>query len=485
MHHHKLQLKASAVTVAVICTLCCAPAFAIRDGVAVDANTVIANPFNPAKPIEAWKLVGHGDCSGIRISKEWVMAAGHCGFGVTATFSSEQGTAPVDTSTCTDSAAVFGYSGVTRVNDINICRLANQGTLKEPDSYPVLAVMPKFDPSNATKFGGLLLRGMAKQSDTAPLQVALVDPNGMPLGFDVATLDMSKNVPYVVNGDSGGGAYWLPPSGQDAALVGVISSLKGTPGGIALVPWYFTADNLTKLYNYIVARGQPTDQKPVIKTTPDAYYSAPAAAPAPSMSSPPSLASTNGLASAITVTWTPPSSNVAIDAFRVSLGQVGLLKQAQSVSAGLGNRAQFVGVETSANNVICVTPTNTSGGPATAAYSASGEPVRIGCTSFDNRAPGTPAPTAPTSKLISTSGIYAISTTWPQPTSTNVAIRAYRVSTTTSFASGPKRTSTQNVSTTSASVTTTTGSTVCMSVAAISQLGVIGPFSAAQCKTAQ
>lgn len=484
MYHRISVFKKNAVVIAVLSVMACTSALAIQDGIPVDAGTVIANPFSPGKTIQAWQLVGNGSCSAIRISKEWVMAAAHCGYPVT--FTSELGSAPVDRATCSDSVAEFGYDqNAGYRNDIHICRLANLGTLTEPASYPVLAVMPKFDVSNATKFGGMLIRGMAKPYATAPLQVALVDLNGMPLGFAPATVDPLKNVPYVVSGDSGGGAYWIPPDGSDPALVGVLSTIKGAPGGIALVPWYFTSDNLKKISAYMIEHGQVTDQKLTLKTTDNAYYQVPAAAPAPSMTSKPQVFSTGGSGGAITVSWTPPSSSIAIDSFKVTLGQNGALKQTQSVTSGLTNSAKLIGLEGSANSTVCITPVNTSGGAATAAYAIQGKPVLLGCLPFDNRMPGTVAPTPLTSTLSAASGGYVMSTSWVAPTNPNVAIRAYRVFSATSYQSGPKRTATRDVSTLTASSLVTAGSTICMSVAAISQIGVVGAYSTAQCKTAQ
>lgn len=463
-------------------------AWAIRDAIPVDTTTVIQHPYAPQKVVEAWKLVGGGSCSNIRITKEWIMASGHCGYGSGGgTFSNEFGSASVEGSTCANPVADFGYATDADgylINDFQLCRLVNTGSLSEPASYPALAVMPSFSTANAGRLGALLVRGMAK-FPWDPNQVGLVDLNGVPLGTDPTTLDLTRNLPYVVSGDSGGGAYWLPPSGQDPVLVGIVSQMK--PGGLPNVPWFFTATNLHAIVNYIQTRGKASDQIPAIKTTADAYFvpNGPASSPSMMSARPTLRLSSASSNTGITASWTAPTSVVTIDRYRVTLAQDGSLAQTQWIAAGQALSVSFSGLKTSGNSRVCITPSSDSAGLATAVY-ATRQPdalgptargVLPGCTDFDNRVPSTVTNLAG-SVVSRTSATANISMSWsPQDSIT----KSYRVTQTTIFPSGPKRVVTKDVASTSVTTNVAKGATLCTQVTSLSELKVVGTQSGSVC----
>jgi hypothetical protein len=485
------------------------PVWAIHDGVCRSPGVVVSNPYAAGKTLEAWKLIGGGNCSGVRISKEWIMGSAHCFFNSLdsekVTFTTDTGSAngagsaTVDYKTCADPVIEFGY--VTQgVDDIRVCRLVDSGTLTEPASYPVLAVMPAFSAANAGRLGGMLIGGMARwpfesecpgdssanQKFTA--QFGLIDLNGMDISRGIVeptTQSVGEIQPYVVDADSGGGAFWLPPNGQDPALVGVISLRK--PGGLQNVPWFFTADNLIKVVAYIKRVGKPTDQIPVIRTNPDYFVpTGPANSPAMMTSKPTVVATSPIVNTDITVTWTAPvTTPVAIDGYRVTMAQNGGLAQTKLVGPDLPLSVSFPGLTLSANGRVCVTPFGKDAGLATSAYSSYhtinnmdyAHAVLPGCTEFTNEVPA--GVTSLASVIASRTALSStIRTSW---LSRDSVAKVFRVKQTTTFRSGPKRVVTQDLTSTSLLVSVTKGATLCTEVTAISAIKLIASNTSTTC----
>ncbi|HET6787224.1 MAG TPA: hypothetical protein VFH49_04640, partial [Aquabacterium sp.] len=136
----------------------------------------------------------------------------------------------------------------------------------------------------------------------------------------------------------------------------------------------------------------------------------------------------------------------------------------------------------------CVQAVNPRG-PGNAAWVTSRYPtatfVTPGCSTFDMATPGGIGSVSMAAVRNTSTGLFKVTSSWAKPVVPNVAIQAYRVSTTVLYPSGPKRVTTQDLTTSSSSSTVTTGSTVCVSVSALSAAGVVGPASAQQCKVAQ
>jgi hypothetical protein len=516
LNHSFINLAITSIVVSTV-----APSvWATHDGICRTKTTVINNPYStsvPKKALEAWKLMGEGACSGTRISKEWIIGSAHCFFpnnsGINI-FVTEFGEAPVDIKTCSHSGLEFGYYQDVRlnqVNDISVCRLMNTGTLPDPVSYPALVVMPEFNKYNAGRFGGLLIGGGAtwgiNQCPGDELinpkhnQVGLVDLNGIDIGngpLDPTTLSGQREMPYVVGGDSGGAAFWLPPNGQEPALVGVISQVT-KPGGFEAVPWYFTADNLNKVVAYIRRVGQPTDQVPVIRTTPDYFVpTGPAMSPGMMATSPTVVATSPVSNQSVTVTWTPPATTaVAIDSYRVTLAQNGVLKSTLWVPAGKELTASFDatkhGLITSANGRVCVTPSSDAAGLATSAIAKHmcikfpdggtemcyAKPVVVGCTDFNNDE-------APMGGVTSLSSVITARTTTSSTIRTSwiprdQVAKVFRVTQTTTFPSGPKRVTVKDVTSLSVSAAVTKGATLCTLVTPMSAIKLAAASSSTTC----
>jgi hypothetical protein len=484
----KIQYSFTRLAIASIAICCAMPqAWAIRDGIVRTTDTIIVHPYLKEKKIEAWKLIGKdtdGDrCSGVRISKEWIMGSAHCFFSpdpATKMFSNEFGSATVDTQTCSNPPLEFGYTlkNNHQFNDISVCRLKDGGTFPGLANYPVLAVMPAFNENNSLKMGGMLVGGLSKLGGEKSYQVGLVDLNGVPYGLDPETVSRKVSMPYVVSGDSGGAAYWLPPNGQDPALVGIISEMG--EGGLPGVPWYFTAENLSKVVAYIKRVGQPTDQVPVIHTTPSSYFVPTGSASSPGMMTAAPLvhAASPTVNTSITVTWVQPSTTpVAIDRYRVTLTQDGVVSRTVWVASGQPLATNFTGLKVSANGRVCVTPSSDSAGFATSIYAGSGPgdngglyPVLPGCTEVDNRAPA--AVGGLSDAVVSRTSVSStIRTSWAP---TDLLAKTYRVTQTTTFRAGPKRVVTKETGITSMSTSVTKGATLCTQVTPLSALRLTG-----------
>lgn len=474
------------------------PAQAIVYGITIDNTTVINNPYN-GKPENAWKLSGTNGmgCSGFRISREWVMATQHCGFAEGAPFESELGRALVDGSTCSNATeANIADSGIPLLKnngpDIQICRLANLGTLTEPDRYPPLVVAPMFTPENTSKFGALMIRGTHTLNGNATQQLALIDFNGIPISFDPLSSDWQAYVSGVKNGDSGSAAYWLPTNGAPAALVGVVASVKEAQGGLALVPWYFTQGNLDALQKHIASHGKSTDQQPVILSDSGAYGSVQSLnQPAPLSALP--KVTTNGTPSQVTATWLPPSGGGAVATYKVGVFNSGTKSVRYVTSPSV-----TVNGLTAGNSTLCVTPssstdpsniqslaTTTYAVPATGTFTdpldgqsyRPNQAVVKNCVKYDTTLP--PAVSALQIGSASfSSSLSTISAKWgAQPAATG----SYRVLQTTTLPTGIKKSATLEVTTNAFSASAAKGNKVCVKVTPISTIQVLGPTSPEVC----
>jgi hypothetical protein len=518
----KLQLTVPLRAFAIAASLMvgCLSAWAAQSGTEVRPDLVLRNPFNPAKTVEAWRQLGGSDCSGVRISREWVMASAHCGFNPANGFVylKDVGTdfewhlwnyldkrAAIDPATCSDWGTfgvkvVYNTQGVPDYNDIHVCRLMRPDLLPGPSTYPQLAVLPSFDLDTGKALGALLIGG--RRTTTSNFQFGLVNFQGMALadrsgnilrdaltgelGLQAATVDREMLQPHVVNGDSGGGAFWLPPDGKDAALVGVISRIKSSVAGFPTVPWFFTDDNLTALIKHMESHKQPGDQIPVIRLSTDPYYKVPDNSRPPAMMQAAPTVSSTGSYETLAAKWVVPSSTVAINRFKLSLRQNGILTT-WTVPASASSET-LTELTMAPNSRFCVTPVNDISGEAVSVYAkqTSSEfvpvkPVIPGCVDFNNLPPKavTNLATVVSTRL---SSLVTLKSTWRAQ---DAITTSYRIDQTMQYPGGPKRSVVRELLASSVLTTVQSGTTVCTKVYARTRLGVVSNPAGGTCVVAK
>lgn len=478
--------------------LCSAPALAIQNGTDLTPSLVLKNPYNTTKTVEAWRQFGEADCSGVRISREWVMAAAHCGYSKNFSYLLDVNRkVDIDPATCSD-ASTFGY--VYPNNDLHVCRLKDPSALPGPATYPPLAVLPADWWDTGKALGALMISGHSHLS-TTPYQLALVDFQGMALadragnlyvdpvtnqtGLNAATVSRAMLQPQVVNGDSGGGAYWIPPNGQDAALVGIISSLRDGMMGVARVPWFFSDANMAALVNLIRTKGQPGDQIPTIRLSTDPYYKVPDTARPPAMMKAAPTVTSSGSASTLTATWSSPGGAVPINQFRLTVAQNGAVTS-WTVS-GAATSAALTDLTLSPQGRVCVTPVSDTGVEAISVYAKQAPtdyqlvyPVTPGCTDFNNVPPKAVQNLA-TTTAAAASGLIPMTTSWAAG---DANAKSYRVELTT-VSGTTKRVSVRDQTTTSVTSYLQPGLTLCAKVYARSSLGVLSNVASAACVLAK
>jgi hypothetical protein len=469
------RLTHSALAAAIL-AVACAPAHAVKYGQApstAPGAPAIVNPFT-GQQTDVWKLVGYLGCSGFQITREWVVQAGHCGIAptATATFSNHLGSSPVLGSDCQGQA---GY-------DFQLCRLKNPENLAPFPRYPALAVMvPNFNHQGSAKYGSLMGYGRSGYGDG----LAFTGFDGLPYGYNPALVPTTPAIPFPVEGDSGGAAYWFSPTATEPVMVGVLV------GGTTLdrSPLYFNQANLDWIKQIIVGRGDPA---PVTLTTAQNFTDPGGEAPPP-LSAPPVL---KGSGASLTLSWTTPTATPAVSSFEVTLGKGGALDRQVSVAAGTGNTLSLNNLATT-QYIACVRPKNSVGlasaafpsmvypkdQPSSAWYIITQTP---NCTTVDNR-----LTQATVSGLTATgptlvAGLYKVAFNWSAatPVPADLPIRRYRVTQTTRYPTGPVRVASTEVSATTAVASVIKGSQVCLDVAALTDTGQVGPRSAPVCKVA-
>lgn len=475
------------------------PALAIQNGTDLTASLVLKNPYNTTKTVEAWRQFGEADCSGVRISREWVMAAAHCGYSRNFSYLLDIARkVDIDPATCSD-ASTFGY--VYPNNDLHVCRLKDPAALPGPATYPPLAVLPGFNLESGKALGALMISGHSHLAST-PYQLALVDFQGMALadrsgalytdpvtgqvGLKAVEVSRTMLQPQVVNGDSGGGAYWIPPNGQDAALVGIISALRDGNAGIAPVPWFFTDANMVALVNHMKAKGQPGDQIPTIRLSTDPYYKVPDTARPPAMMKAAPTVTSTGAYATLNATWTSPGGSVPINQYRLSVAQNGTVTT-WTVS-GAATSAALTDLTFAPQSRFCVTPVSDTGVEATSVYAKQSPqdyalvyPVTPGCVDFNNVPPKAVANLVTTASA-PVSGMVPLNTSW---TSADAAAKSFRVELTTVTSTGVKRTTVRDLTTTSVVSYLQPGMSLCTKVYARSALGVLSSVTTGACVVAR
>ena len=463
-------VSATALAVLLITSL---PTQAIQHGIdpTLPGAPPVVNPFTGLQT-EVWKFVGFNGrvfgntkCSGFRITREWIGNAIHCStsIGQTGPFTDYQGKQSY-ASTCANIAN----------SDLQICRLSNPEALTTLSNYPALSVSPApkdpmFAKATATKWGSLMLYGRSHIKDG----LAFSGFDGLPYGYNPALEPNAPPIPYSVDGDSGGAAYWFAPNAATPVLVGSIR--WGTP--LQQSPHWFTQANLDAVKAIIVSHGDPA---PALLTSAQ-YYPAPPGNPAPEFWVPPTLTLQP---SSTVLAWTPPlplpADTPAVSAYEISLGNNGTLVSTQTVSPGQGNSLTYNNLPRG-KYIACVTAIN-SVGRATVGWQGQAK----GCARLDSRLPQATVTALTGSSVVTGTGLRKVTFTWtaPTPVPADLPIASYRLSQSISYPTGPARVSTATVTSTNTSFNVPQATKVCVAVEILSQAAQSGPKSAQVCTTA-
>jgi hypothetical protein len=374
--------------------------------------------------------------------------------------------------------------------DMFICRLSNPKLFAAAGPFPPLVAgpIPGIPPGQwptlpdyfqlaktGAKYGSLMLGGRA-----GPDLVAFIGFNGLPYGYSPITDPLGKTIPELVGGDSGGAIFSFSPITGQAAFAGITTHPLQflSPGAIA-----FIQDHITQ-YAALTNSGD----KPPVSVSTLAHYGNTTDKPAVDLSAPPAGLGLSG--SMFSVGW-QAAPDASVTSYNVTYGHDGAITGRSTVAAGAPLQLT-IPTQGASQLTVCVQPVNPFGAGNLAVVTSRLPGAKAfttpNCSAFDlNRwAP----PAAPTSVAISTaldpkSRLMNVSAAWVAPSAPLPVLATYRVSGTTAYGTGPKRSFTRDTKTPTFSTLTTLGSTVCVQVAAISDLGVIGPYTNASCKTAR
>lgn len=471
-----INIRTSHVFTALALGVAASGAQAVNIGISPTAGPVV-NPWT-SQATQVWKLVGRSSgCTAFQISPEWVMSSNHCEAGATSGYTNES-IAPGVTDALRFNETRNGVRTCEKVAtsvDLFVCRLNDPSKFISPIAYPPLVAGPygvSLPASTQTaemrrtgaKYGSLMLYGRA-----GPDKLAFLGFHGAPYGFSPITDPTGATIPVLVGGDSGGALFWFSPTTGQPAFTGIVTE-----------PLQFmTEADIGWIRNKIAAYGDT----PPATVAMAAHYGGPAGDPAPELSAKPfGVQATGGT---FTLGWSTPATGT-VTRYDVSFGSHGAITGTASVAAGGVNQATFAVTLGSGSATACVQPVNAVA-PANPAWVLKHYPASPyeapGCQTFDLRWPGSVA--APAMSVQAGASFYTVTATWVAPSASVVPVRGYRLNTSIGYATGPKRNATRDVGTTSAGTPVPAGSTVCVSVAAISQAGVVGPFSASSCKKAQ
>jgi hypothetical protein len=464
--------------------------------VGIDPTTTpVVNPFTGLST-DVWKLVGRSSgCTAELITPQWILSSNHCAAagayyndhlapGATFPLMSGQTVAlPQDANwpICATVTEPSPQNPAQQVaTDMFICRLAGTNPIPNAGPFPPLVAGPIRGPvggwptlptyaqlaDRSAGFGSLMLYGHGNGGN----KVGFVGFNGLPYGYSPITDPTGATIPELNGGDSGGGIYSYSTITGQWALTGITTH-----------PLQFlTEDAIAFIKTHISQYGDT----PPVSVSSASHYGDLSVRSAADLAAPPT-ASLSG--STLTVRWAAPA-DASVTSYSVSYGHDGLITGRTTIGAASALQAS-IPASGARYWTACVQPVNPKG-PGNAAWVTNRYPgakafVTPGCSTFDLAVPGAVGTVTVSSARQASTGLFKISSSWTAPVNSAVTISAYRVTTSISYLTGPKRVSTTDVKTLSASTSVTAGSKVCVSVAAISAFGVVGSASPQQCALAQ
>lgn len=457
-------------------------------------TTPVINPFTGLST-DVWKLVGRASgCTAELITPRWVLSSKHCAAAGNYTndhlapgqafplMNGQTLALPQDPQWPICAAVTEPHPlqpGQRLSTDMFICRLADTAPAPYNGPFPPLVAGPIRGASNSptlpthaqladrsAHYGSLMLYGHGNGGN----KVAFIGFNGLPHGYSPITDPSGATIAALNGGDSGGGIYAYSSLTGQWALTGITTS-----------PLQFLTEDAIAFIQTHIAQYGDTPPASVSSTS---HYGDLQARSAADLPSPPTSGGVSG--STLIVRWGAPADS-SVTSYNVSYGHDGIITGRLTVGA---TSPLQVSVPTSGSRywTACVQALNARG-PGNAAWVTSRYPaatlVTPGCSTFDMATPGGIGSVSMTAVRNTSTGLFKVSSSWAKPLVPNVAINAYRVNTTVLYPSGPKRVTTQDVTAPSSYSTVITGSTVCVSVSALSAAGVVGPASAQQCKVAR
>lgn len=458
--------------------VCCAaaPAWAISNGFfPADGNVI--NPMT-GQETKIWKLAGTAGASAFQIHRNWILASRH-GNPSGGTFTNHLGTSPIGNCFVGNDLSAEAYKasgGDTGPNDFVLCPLTAPGQITDFGTYPALTGAPAglmsapyATPEFRKKLGAIIAYGYGWGS----AQMAIVEGDSVPFNYQPALAANAGPIPRNIGGDSGGAAWWASPTNTTPAVVGVITSGTFTAYGIT----YLSDASAKWIRDKIAAAG---DTPPVLYTA-SQFYTGPAGEVPPQLASKPTLTGNN---STFTLSWpaiagTPGST---VTGYRVSIGRNGGMDRTVEVSGANNTVLSLGSLVLNSNYTMCVQARNPVGLASAVTLGFFGDIFTPNCQTFATTVPSTPANVAQTVAIDSSTGLYNVNLSWAPP-STTATIVKYQVTRVTTV-SGVKRTSTLSTTSLKSSAQVSKGTTVCQTVSAVSDLGIVGNASAQQCSTA-
>jgi hypothetical protein len=480
---------------------------AVNIGISPNAGPVV-NPFT-GQETSVWKLVGYSSgCTAFQITPEWVMSSLHCAAGATSGYLNGRIAPGVEVPLLYNEYLTLANGDQWRVcaavtepnpnkpseqiqTDLFICRLSDPQPFAAAGPFPPLVagpiqgVYPPTWPTLPTyqqlaqtgaKYGSLMLGGRA-----GPDLLAFIGFNGLPYGYSPITDPAGSTIPELVGGDSGGAMFSFSPITGKPAFAGITTHPLQflTEGTIA-----FIKDHITQY----AALTHKADAPPTSVSTLE-HYGNTTSKPAADLSAPPVGLSLMG--SNFTVRWSA-AADPSVTAYNVTYGHDGAITGRATVSAAANGPYQLaIPTGNAANLTVCAQPVNPVGvgnmAIVTNRYPGAKAFTTPNCTAFDLRRwapPAAPTNVALTSALDIKTRLLKVSASWAAPAPAGVVIASYRVNSVITYATGPKRSATSTTTTPSFSTLVPSGSTVCVSVTSVSDVGVAGSASTSVCKKA-
>jgi len=471
---------------AVLVTLA-ASAQAANIGINPRTGQPVVNPFT-GQTTDAWKWVGKASgCTAILITPQWVMSTAHCPAGAASGYTNDQLTPGVEHAlmfnekvTLADGSVVSACTTVMlpptppatqpEATDQFICRLkapggiTGHGPMLPLVAAPVSNWLPGYYQlaDGTAGWGSLMLYGRA-----GPDLLSFVGFNGLPHQWSAITDPTGATIPELVGGDSGGAIFSYSPVNGQVALTGLTTH-----------PLQFLMpEAIAFIQRHIQLLG---DTPPRVVDT-AAHFGDTSRRSAKDLATPP--AATVQANGQLQVRWTPPA-DASVTGYALSYGTGGAIQGRQSL--GTTSTQALVPTNGASSFTACVQPTNAIG-PANAGWVRSRYPGSKffsvpNCSTFDLRAPEAPQLTLD-SVYDASIKRYRMTARWTHTGPT--ASPSTQVNTRTAYPTGPARTTSAALTTTSLSSWVAPGAEFCVTATGISQVGVRGAPSPTLCRKAQ
>lgn len=312
-----------------------------------NVHAIEPNVYVPGQPVvnpqsgqatDVWRFVGSAaGCSAVQITREWVVASGHCALMDETTFKNGWSGSTGGSQLDCDEVSDGGHFINTGLNlaDISICRLRNPERFNPTIPFPALSAVAKITgPISERGLGTILQVGTSVLQPTISMAFSSTIFSRKIGGNSFTLNDLDMRVKWQ-SGDSGGGIYWFADRSNTPVLIGGVG-------------WVYDPDFIRRK---ILARG---DALPIFLTEVEMENLSTRRTP-PALTAPPVIKQT--AVDSATVSWQAPNlgSGDSIDDYIIYNGAIGGTPSVGYASSS-SRSATFTPAPNAPSQKVCVAP---------------------------------------------------------------------------------------------------------------------------------